>query len=152
FCFCRCQCCGQRRHHLGIIPDNTEVRILKNWGLGIFVDRHHDTGTTDPYEVFEGATDADSEVELRRNRPAGESHLMLSGEPAQVSDVTRGRERRAAQGRGQLLDDRQVLRSTDAFAHANSDLSRVEGCGLDYIRAALAEDIHTYRRVIVRTH
>src|SRR3972149_1044983 len=112
FCLGLAERFGQKGDNLLEVSQDPVIRGLKNAGLGIVVDRDDDPGLSDADEVLRGAPDADGEVEPGRDRTAGESHLMLPGEPSRVAYVARGRDR-GVQDIRQRLDDRKILRATD---------------------------------------
>ena len=68
--------------------------------------------------MVEHAAQRYGDVQVRRHRLAGQPNLVLARQPAQFSDVPRRSQRRIQRIR-KLPKQRQVLRPTDALAHAH---------------------------------
>jgi peptidoglycan/LPS O-acetylase OafA/YrhL len=58
---------GQRRKHLEEVPGNADVGNLEDRRVGVFVDGHHALGAFHTHQVLDGAGDAHSQIELRRD-------------------------------------------------------------------------------------
>src|SRR4029079_12657206 len=70
--------------------------------------------------VLDGAADAERQIELRLDDLAGLPALLGVGDPARIDGGPGGADR-AAQLRGELLDDPEPVRSADAAATRDDD-------------------------------
>src|ERR1700678_4020115 len=98
-------------------------------GVLVFVNGGDGAGAFHADDVLDGATDAESEVELGRDGLAGAADLAIHGEPAFVADRARGAEF-AAHGFGQFFSERNIFRRLDAAADADKDWALREVDGL----------------------
>ena len=90
------------------------------------------------------AAERDGDVEARRDGTAGQPHLVLLREPAQVGHVARGGNRRP-ELRRERRDRRQRRRPADAASDAEHDVRRLEGRAGGVAERALLPHAHARR-------
>src|SRR5438093_5075768 len=98
------------RHDLEEIGDDSEVGDLEDRRLRVLVHGDDDFRGPHPCQVLDRARDAEAEIELRRDGPAGLADLESVRPPAGVDGGARGTHRRADHA-AQLFEDHVVLRS-----------------------------------------
>src|SRR3954469_1653287 len=92
------------------VTDDPEVGELEDRGLGVLVDGHDGLRGLHAGPVLDRTGDADGDVQLRRDGLAGLADLEAVRVEAGV-DGCPGRAHRRAEGVGERLDDREVLRA-----------------------------------------
>src|SRR3954469_2996559 len=100
--------------------DDAEVGQLEDRRLGVLVDRDDGLRGLHAGPVLDGTGDADGDVELRGDGLAGLAHLEGVRVEAGVDRGPRGADG-AAEGVGQTLDEREVLRAGHTAAAGDDD-------------------------------
>src|SRR5690242_6093908 len=132
------------------ISHHTQIGGGENGRVLVLVDRYDIFRTFHAGQMLNRAADTTGDVERWLDRLAGLADLIAVGQPARV-DNRAGRAWRAAQGRGQILDQLVILRLAQA-APAADDHSRFFQCrslardldaiqNLDGLRGAVERDI-----------
>ena len=129
---------AKRGNDLEEIADDSERRDLEDRRVRIAVDRHDVVRTLHPDVVLHRATDADGDVEARRDRPSRLADLLVVRSPSGIDDGPRCPNRRAKRLR-QLLDDGEVSGLLEPPPSTHDHVSRVEPGGAGPLRRRLDE-------------
>src|SRR5581483_4455423 len=119
--FCLLNLLHQRWNNVEQISDHAVIRHLKDGRLRVLINSDHRSRAFHADNMLDRATDAESQVELRRNRLARRPDLAVHRQPAGVADRPRGRDL-SAQGFRKLLGQLNVLLLLDAAADRHDDL------------------------------
>src|SRR5688572_28341138 len=110
------------------IADHDHIREVSDRRVRIAVDRDDRGGGLHADLVLDGAADAHREVELGLHDLARLADLLAVRDPARIDRGSR-RSHRATEGFGEVCDEPETFRPTDATAAGNDDPRVIDGGG-----------------------
>ena len=111
----------QFRQELQDVVDNSDIRHLKDRGLGVLVDGDDERIALNAGQMLERATDAAGQIDLGLDGFSGRADLAGFLQPLGVDHGSRAAHR-PAQGVGQFLGDGDIVFFLDAAADGNQNV------------------------------